>query len=85
VVSTTRSKEVELGIASAGCTVNKRVVNHIELEERLPVSPTGGRAGEKVIPKFDLGRLLEYVDTLGLNSQRIDFTHFPFQNSYLYI
>jgi len=65
--------------------VNKRVVNHIELEERLPVSPTGGRAGEKMIPKFDLGRLLEYVDTLGLNSQRIDFTHSPFKiHIYIY-
>jgi len=51
---------------------------------RAPRTPgRGWRPGQKGAPKSDRVRLLRHIETPELNSPRTDFTHFPFQYSYL--
>jgi len=48
-----------------------------------PYPPSGGTPGKKGAPKSDRVCWLRHIETPGLNSLRTDFTHFPFQYSYL--
>ena len=62
---------------------------HIQVYWRVCCTPEesqrkGPRTlGKKGTPTSDWVRLLRHTDTLGLISPKTDFTHFPFQYSYL--